>query len=204
MRTLPLVPLTVVPAAAVGIGGPLLDASAGPWARALGAVLVAGWCYAAIPFCLGMTSASKVKAAVVGTAALLITVVFYYSTKAAQGDFRTVDLSETSGREFFSWGEFANMTLYWCLGGLILGPPLGLAGRTARRGAIRLPFQLLVPVVALAETMMRLHVEASTVSSPVVWAWESVRATSIALIVLLIGVAAWEKAQSSFPAQRDG
>ncbi|MFF7141070.1 DUF6518 family protein [Streptomyces nodosus] len=199
MRTLPLVSLTVVPAAAVGIGGPLLDASAGPWASALGAALVAGWCYAAIPFCLGMASTSKVKAAVVGTTALLITVVLYYSTKAAQGDFRTVDLSDTSGREFFSWGEFASMTLYWCLAGLILGPPFGLAGRMARQGAIRLPFQLLVPVIALAETMMRLHVEASTASSPVVWAWESVRATSIALIVLLIGVAAWEKAQSSFP-----
>ncbi|MBB4793438.1 hypothetical protein [Streptomyces nodosus] len=199
MRTLPLVSLTVVSAAAVGIGGPLLDASAGPWARALGAALVAGWCYAAIPFCLGMAGTSKVKAAVVGTTALLITVVLYYSTKAAQGDFRTVDLSETSGREFFSWGQFAGMTLYWCLAGLILGPPLGLAGRMARQGAIRLPFQLLVPVITLAETMMRLQVEASMASSPVVWAWESVRATSIALIVLLIGVAAWKKAQSSFP-----
>ncbi|MFJ6563519.1 hypothetical protein ACIQMV_27370 [Streptomyces sp. NPDC091412] len=204
MRTLPLVSLAIATGAAVGMGGPLLDASASPWASALGAVLVAGWCYAAIPFCLGMASASKLKAATVGTAALLITVVSYYSIKAAQGDFRTVDLSETSGREFFSWGEFASMTLYWCLAALILGPLLSVAGWLARQGTIRLPFQLLVPVITLAETMMRLQVEASRASSPAVWAWESVRATSIALIVLLIGVAAWKKHNRRSPAQLDG
>ncbi|MFF9125861.1 hypothetical protein ACF09J_21565 [Streptomyces sp. NPDC014889] len=135
MRTLPLVSLAIVTGAAVGIGGPLLDASASPLASALGAVLVAGWCYAAVTFCLGMAGTSKLKAATVGTAALLITVVSYYSIKAAQGDFRTVDLSETSGREFFSWGEFASMTLYWCLAALILGPLLSVAGWTARQGA---------------------------------------------------------------------
>ncbi|MFJ2566700.1 MULTISPECIES: DUF6518 family protein [unclassified Streptomyces] len=200
MRTLPLVSLAIVTGAAVGIGGPLLDASASPSASALGAVLVAGWCYAAISFCLGMASTSRLKAATVGTATLLIAVVSYYSLKAAQGDFRTVDLSETSGREFFSWGEFASMTLYWCVVGLILGPLLSVAGWMARQGTIRLPFQLLVPVIALAETMMRLQVEASRASSPAVWAWESVRATSIALIVLLIGVAAWKKHNRRSPA----
>ncbi|MFH9981219.1 DUF6518 family protein [Streptomyces sp. NPDC017179] len=204
MRTLPLVSLAIVAGAAVGIGGPLLDASASPLASALGAALVAGWCYAAIPFCLGMASTSKLRAATVGTAALLVTVVSYYSFKAAQGDFRTVDLSETSGREFFSWGEFASMTLYWCLAALVLGPLLSVAGWMARRGTIRLPFQLLVPVITLAETMMRLQVEADGGSSPAVWAWESVRATSIALIVLLIGVAARKKRNRRSPAQLDG
>ncbi|WP_372505538.1 DUF6518 family protein [Streptomyces macrolidinus] len=200
MRTLPLVSLAIVTGAAVGIGGPLLDASASPSASALGAVLVAGWCYAAIPFCLGMASTSKLKAATVGTTALLITVVSYYSIKAAKGDFRTVDLSETSGREFFSWGEFASTTLFWCLAAIILGPLLGVAGWMARQGVIRLPFQLCVPIITLAETIMRLQVEASRASSPAVWVWESVCATSIALIVLLIGVAAWKKRDRRSPA----
>ncbi|WP_160161943.1 hypothetical protein [Streptomyces sp. F-3] len=204
MRTLQLVSLAIATCAAVGIGGPLLDASASPLASSLGAVLVAGWCYAAIPFHLGMASTSKLKAATVGTAALLITVVSYYSFKATQGDFRTVDFSETSGREFFSWGQFASMTLYWCLAALILGPLLSVAGWMARQGAIRLPFQLLIPVITLSETTMRLQAEASRASSPAVWAWESARATSIALIVLLIGVAAWKKHNRRSPAQPDG
>ncbi|MFJ9584504.1 hypothetical protein [Streptomyces acidicola] len=204
MRTLSFVSLTIVTAAAVGVGGPLLDASASPLARALGAALVAGWCYAAIPFCLGMAGTSKLKAVTGGTVALLITVISYYSFKATQGDFQTVDLSETSGRVFFSWSQFASMTLYWCVAALVLGPLLSVAGWMARQGAIRLPFQLLVPVIALAETMMRLQVEASGASSPVVTAWECVRATSMALIVLLIGVAAWKKHNRRPPANIEG
>ncbi|MGW3462787.1 DUF6518 family protein [Streptomyces olivaceoviridis] len=193
MRTLSIVSLGVVTGAAVGVGGPLLDASASPLARVLGAVLVAGWCYAAVPFCLGMAGASKWKAVTSGTISMLIAVISYYSLKAAQGDFRTVDLSETSGREFFSWGEFASTTLYWCIAALVLGPLLSVAGWMARHGVIRLPFQLLVPVVALAETMMRLQAEASRASSPAVTAWECVFVISIILIILLVCVAVWKK-----------
>ncbi|WP_266707746.1 DUF6518 family protein [Streptomyces sp. NBC_00102] len=186
-----LMPLSIVTGAVTGTGGPLLDASTRT--GVLGAVLVAGWCYASIPFCLGMAGASRWKAVISGTTALIVAVISYYSLKAVQGDFRTVDFSDTSGREFFSWSGFASMTLYWCVAALVLGPPLGVAGWMARHGAIRLPFRLVIPVIALAETAMRLRVEASTASSPAVMAWELVRATALALIVLLVGVAVWKR-----------
>ncbi|MGW2279946.1 DUF6518 family protein [Streptomyces sp. NPDC001770] len=186
-----LVPLAIVTGVATGACGPLLDTSSGT--GVLGAVFVAGWCYAAVPFCLGTAGASRWKSAVGGTVALVIAVLSYYSLKAVQGDFRTVDLSDTSGREFFSWSGFASMTLFWCVAALVLGPPLGVAGWMARHGAIRLPYRLVIPVIALAETAMRLQAEASRASSQAVMAWEMIRATALVLIVLLVVVAGWTR-----------
>ncbi|MGW3510488.1 DUF6518 family protein [Streptomyces sp. NPDC000994] len=195
----------VIAGAVVGAGGPLLDATGGGFAYALAAILSAGWCYAALAFCAGMVDTTKLRAAVGGAVSLTVAVLAYYSTKATQGDFVAGDLTDTAGQTtYFSWGEFASMTSLWGVVALVLGPLLGLAGWMARRGRVCLPLQLLIPVIALAEMTMRLHVEAPSSSSLVVTAWEVVRAAAVVLIGVLLAYAAWTKRRSQPRAQVRG
>lgn len=205
MRLLSVISSAVIAGAVVGAGGPLLDATGGDFAYALAAILSAGWCYTALAFCVGIADTTKLRAAVGGAVSLTVAVLAYYSTKATQGDFVAADLTDTAGQTtYFSWGEFASMTSLWGVVALVLGPLLGLAGWMARRGRVCLPFQLLIPVIALAEMTMRLHVEASSSSSSVVTAWEVVRAAAVVLIGVLLAYAAWTKWRSQPRAQVRG
>lgn len=205
LRLLPLASLAVLAGALVGAGGPLLDSVDAGFAHALAAILSAGWCYAALALCAGLAGSTKQRAASAGGISLLAAVLAYYITKACQGDFRAVDFADKTGQTtYFSWDGFASMTAVWGVVALITGPVFGLSGWMAFRSRVRLPFQLLIPAIALSETTMRLRVEASTSSSPVVTAWEIVRNSTVLLIVVLLAYAAWAAWRSRSNTQNNG
>ncbi|MGK5631308.1 DUF6518 family protein [Streptomyces sp. URMC 123] len=169
---------------AVGISGPVLESMNGQVSHAASVTLVAGWIYALLAFISGLLTGTRMRAAIMGFISLVVTVFAYYSTKAAKGDFRSVDFSDPDTTTF-AWGSFLSMLLVWCFFALILGPLCGLSGHLARTGPYRLPFQLLIPAVAIGETSMRLSVEAGRQEALVGTTWSVTRFLAVAVILTL-------------------
>ena len=84
------------------------------------------------------------------------------------------------------------MTVEWCFFGCLLGPILGVAGMLSRTGRCRLPFQLLVPLVAALETAMRLHDEAPMQTWSVVTTWNVTLAVAAATMLFLVSYAIYK------------
>ncbi|MFC9294988.1 hypothetical protein ACFTWH_16890 [Streptomyces sp. NPDC057011] len=84
--------------------------------------LVAGWMYALIAFGVGWASRSKREAALTALATLVVAVVAYYGTKAAQGGFRVPDFDDPANADgFFAWNEFLSVIVVWCAFAVLLG-----------------------------------------------------------------------------------
>ncbi|MGW6356608.1 DUF6518 family protein [Streptomyces sp. NPDC055092] len=201
MRSLPLsitIAVVVGVGVIVGVGGPLFLSTGGEASLVASVVLSAGWSYAALAFGVGMLEAtSKARAAVLGTVSLIVAVLAYYLVKAWQGDYETADLSDTTGQTTtFAFGEFLSATVVWWVVASITGPILGLSGHLARKSRFRVVFQVVVPVVAIAEMSMRIQSEASRQDSIVVTTWGVIRGMAIVAVVSLVGYAlfdAWRR-----------
>ncbi len=196
MRRSPLLPLTSAAAAGVVVGasGPLLLGKGGPVGEVAHLTLSAGWSWAALSFFAGMAGKSKAQSAALGVIPLIFAVVAYYLTKASQGDFLQADLSDHTGRTMHTaWGDFLSMTAVWCFFACILGPALGIAGHLSRNGPYRLPFRLLVPLVAIVETSMRLGNEAPLQGGFVAATWSVTRVLMVVAVIALVGEAAFSK-----------
>lgn len=158
---------TITPSLAVGLAvgtsGPLLQSMGDPVSHVASIDLVAGWMYALIAFGVGWVARSKGGAALAALATLVVAVVAYYGTKAAQGGFRVPDFDDPANADgFFAWNEFLSVIVVWCVFAVLLGPLCGLAGHLSRAGSgtfrplLRLPCRLLVPAVLVFETTLRL------------------------------------------------
>ncbi|MFI0779674.1 DUF6518 family protein [Streptomyces sp. NPDC021212] len=177
-----------VAGAIVGICGPLFISTGGQPGHVVHVVLSAGWSWAALAFCVGMSSRSKRLSAGAGVISLVVAVLAYYLTKAGQGEFLSADLSDPTGRTtYFSWGDFLSGTVLWCFFACLLGPILGVSGNISINGPWRLPSRLLVPLVAIAETSMRLTDEASRQAPIVSTTWSVIRVVAVIAILVLVG-----------------
>ncbi|GAB3119584.1 hypothetical protein GCM10027160_33900 [Streptomyces calidiresistens] len=176
---------------ALGVLGPLLvgpGGSPGHLAHVAHLTLSAGWAWAALAFGVGFVRASKAESAALATASLGVAVLAYYLTKAAQGEFRVVDLHHPLGdAASFSPASFLANVLPWVVGACLLGPLLGLAGNLARlRGFGGLPFRLVIPVLVLVETTERLRVETPLQDGVVGATWSITRLLAVVVIVGLV------------------
>ncbi|MFK0256756.1 hypothetical protein [Streptomyces sp. NPDC090445] len=186
--------LPVVVALAVGMSGPLLQAAGGPAGHVVGVALVSGWMYALIAFGTGLVARSRAGAALTAWGALVVTVIAYYATKAAQGDFRVPDFDDPANRaEVFGWNEFLSVIAVWCVFATLLGPLCGLAGHLSRAGSgprrplLRLPFRLVIPAVVVVETTVRLaHETGGPDGSVVGTVWTVTRLLALAAALLLV------------------
>ncbi|MFD5494191.1 DUF6518 family protein [Streptomyces sp. NPDC127091] len=181
----------------VGVLGPLLIDVTHPVGHAVHLVLSAGWSWAALAFCVGLTRKPRGEAVLLATASLVTAVIAYYLTKLGQGTYLTVDLDDPTGAApYVLWSAFASKTLLWCGVACVTGPVLGLAGNLARNPGPRgLPFRMLVPLLAVVEMSERLGVEAP-LQDPVVGAtWTVVRMAAITALVALAGraVMTWRR-----------
>ncbi|MEV7602839.1 hypothetical protein AB0O91_36260 [Kitasatospora sp. NPDC089797] len=190
--------LSLASGLAVGVFGPLLEASGNPVGHVASVVLVAGWMYALLAFGVGWAARSKVGAALRAWVVLVVAVVSYYVTKAVLGDFRVPDFNDPAdGAVVFGWNEFLSMIGVWCVFAAVLGPLCGLAGYLSRTGSgslrplLRLPPRLLVPALVIVETTMRLAYESDTgPDAPVVCAvWTVTRALAAAVALVVAGTA---------------
>ncbi|MFF1714748.1 DUF6518 family protein [Streptomyces sp. NPDC058268] len=173
--------------AAIGALGPLLGA-AGSVGHAAHLTLDAGWSWAALAFCVGLARKSRTESAVMAAVSLVAAVLSYYLTKMGQGEFLTANLNDLSGGTTQTdWQGFLSKTLFWCVAACVLGPPLGLAGNLARGDALqRLPFRVVVPVVAIVETSRRIQVEAPLQETSGT-TWSVIRLLAVATVAILIG-----------------
>ncbi|WP_330265635.1 DUF6518 family protein [Streptomyces griseorubiginosus] len=185
---------TVLPVAAalaagvaLGVAAPLLGTIEAPVIHSVHLVLSAGWSWAALAFCVGAGFRSRVRSAVVAGSALTTAVVAYYVTKLAQGDYREwVNLDDPSQGTHIYWAGFLSKTLFWGAAAVVLGLLLGLAGNLGRNSGLRgLAFRMLIPLTAIAETSMRLTVEAPLQSGTAGTTWNVTRLVAIGVIVLL-------------------
>ncbi|MET7507096.1 hypothetical protein [Streptomyces albidoflavus] len=180
----------VAAAVLLGVSGPLLMTAQAWPVQAAHLVLSAGWSWAALAFGVGTRARSLAGSAALGTYALVIAVFAYYLVKAAQGKFATMDMSDPAGpaaSTYFSWNGFLSVTLLWSVAACLLGPLLGMAGYAARHGPCRMPYLWVVPVVAAAETTLRLGAEAAGAEPVAVATWTTVRV--LAFLALLAATA---------------
>ncbi|MEV5487610.1 DUF6518 family protein [Streptomyces bobili] len=172
---------------ALGVSAPLLGAIELPAVNSLHLVLSAGWVWAALAFCVGFAFRSRIRSAVVAGASLTAAVVAYYVTKLIQGEYREwVNLDDPSQGTHIYWTGFLSKTLFWGAAAVALGLLLGLAGNLGRNAGPRgLSFRLLIPLIAIAETSMRLSVEASSQGSVASTTWNVTRLVAVAVIAIL-------------------
>nr|WP_272919791.1 DUF6518 family protein [Streptomyces sp. SID5468] len=175
--------------AVLGVLGPLLNIAGGPTGHVASLVLSAGWAWAALAFCVGLTRRSKMESAILAPASLIIAVIAYYATKITQGDYLAYDHADPSGKTtYIDWADALSKAAVWCLVACILGSLLGLAGNLARRHGIRgLPFRVLVPLVAIVDTSMRLRFDAPLQGAIPTTTWNVIRFAAVAVIVILAG-----------------
>lgn len=180
---------TLAAGAALGFIAPTLEASGASGFRIAHLVLAAGWSWAALAFCVGLSHKSRFKSASLAPASLISGVVAYYVTKLEQGKFlEAVNLGDPSQGTQVYWAGFASKTVGWCVAAAFLGFFLGLAGNLARKQGFRsLPFQVLIPLVAIVETTMRLRAEASLQGELASTVWSITRLGAVAVIVALVG-----------------
>ncbi|QOV37509.1 hypothetical protein IM697_03475 [Streptomyces ferrugineus] len=174
---------------ALGVLAALLGTVEVPVINSLHLVLAAGWTWAALAFCVGFACRSRVRSAVVAPAALAVGVVAYYVTKLVQGEYREwVNLDDPSQGTHIYWAGFLSKTLFWGVAAVVLGLLLGLAGNLGRSAGLRgLGFRVLIPLIAIAETSMRLNAEASSQGAVASTTWSVTRLVAVAAIVVLAG-----------------
>ncbi|MGW3728302.1 DUF6518 family protein [Streptomyces sp. NPDC000851] len=86
------------------------------------------------------------------------------------------------------WAGFLSKTLFWGAAAVVLGLLLGLAGNLGRNAGLRaLAFRALIPLIAIAETSIRLHAEASSQGEVASTTWNVTRLVAVAVIVVLAG-----------------
>ncbi|WP_369171065.1 hypothetical protein AB5J49_25835 [Streptomyces sp. R28] len=121
--------------------------------------------------------------------------VAYYVTKLVQGEYREwVNLDDPSQGTHIYWDGFLSKTLFWGAAAVVLGLLLGLAGNLGRNTGLRgLAFRTLIPLIALAETSMRLNTEASSQGAVASTTWNVTRLVAVVIIVVLAGQAVWAK-----------
>jgi hypothetical protein len=172
---------------ALGVSAPLLGAIEFPVINSLHLVLSAGWVWAALAYCVGFSLRSRIRSAIVAGSALTAAVVAYYVTKLIQGEYREwVNLDDPSQGTHIYWAGFLSKTLFWGAAAVALGLLLGLAGNLGRNAGRRgLAFRVLIPLVAIAETSMRLSFEASSQGSVASMTWNVTRLVAAAVIFVL-------------------
>ncbi|MER6068929.1 hypothetical protein ABT187_08735 [Streptomyces sp. NPDC001817] len=181
-------------AAAVGVLGPLFEEMNGQAGQIISVTLSAGWAYAAVAYFAGMVCTTKRGATALGVVSLWVSVVAYYVTKAAQGDYQRADLSDTSGKtEYFAWGELLQMIGLWCVVACLLGAVCAVAGNFSRTGPYRFPSQLLLPLVIVAETTLRLAYPAPLQDQLAVTTWQVTRVAAIVAVVALAVMTVWRR-----------
>ncbi|MFJ4980455.1 DUF6518 family protein [Streptomyces coeruleorubidus] len=174
--------------AALGIFVPLLETADAPAGNVANLVLAAGWAWAALAFCMGLSRNSRLESITSASASLISAVIAYYATKLAQGEFLTADLNAPSQGTQVHWYSFLSKAVFWCVAASILGPILGLAGNLARnRGILGYTCRMLVPLVAIAETSERLRVEASLQGAVAGTTWTAILLIAVAVFGVLVG-----------------
>ncbi|WP_157876069.1 hypothetical protein [Peterkaempfera griseoplana] len=185
-----MAPAAVMAAGALlGIVAPLLSAAPGLPAHVASLVLSAGWAWAALAFAVGLTQTSRVASAVLACASLVVAVIAYYVTKAASGDFRTLDpRNPVLGAVHTDWGTVVSKSLVWCVIAVVLGSLLGLAGNLAQGGGLPgLLLRLVVPVIAVVDTSQRLRFDAPLQGGVSATTWAVVRCAAVVTALVLIG-----------------
>ena len=130
--------------AAIGLGSAaaVVDSLSGgnnKW-RALDLVLNAAWLWAGVGVLAGRVQRHKTAAALMATAALLLTVLAYWVVSALRFGAPLVLTSHTR---------------YWLFVAIVAGPPLGLAGFWMRcRDIPGLVAQLLIPAAVVVEWLV--------------------------------------------------
>ncbi|WP_161356400.1 hypothetical protein [Streptomyces sp. SID3343] len=176
----------VVTGTIVGILGPSLVSSGGQAGHVVHIVLSVGWSWAALAFSVGMLGTSKMQSAGAAVVSLVVAVLAYYLTKANQGHFEKLDISDHTGQTtYFAWGDFWSLTVTWWVFACLLGPILGWAGNASVHGPYRLAARLLVPFVAVVESSMRLSSEAPLQGSLVATTWSVTGAVAATAILVL-------------------
>ncbi|MFF4653580.1 DUF6518 family protein [Streptomyces sp. NPDC001380] len=175
--------------ALLGILAPLLSATPGPPAHVASLVLSAGWAWAALAFAVGLTQTSRVASALLACAALVVAVIAYYVTKAACGDFQTLDpRNPVLGAVHTDWSAVVSKSLVWSVIAVVLGSLLGLAGNLAREGGLLgLLLRLVVPVIAVVDTSQRLRFDAPLQGHVAAATWTVVRCAAVVTALVLIG-----------------
>ncbi|GAQ67592.1 hypothetical protein SsS58_08048 [Streptomyces scabiei] len=184
-----LAPLTALTAGAVlGVLGPLLESAGSPMGHVAHLVLSAGWTWAALAFCVGLTGRSRTGSAVLAPACLSVGVITYYAAKLQRGEFREfVALDDPSQGTHIYWAGFASKIIFWCLAAVALGAPLGLAGSAARESEYRsLVFRILIPLVAVVEMVMRLRTEAPLQGRVAYATWSVTLLAAVSVIAALV------------------
>ncbi|SMF58469.1 hypothetical protein [Streptomyces sp. Amel2xC10] len=173
----------------LGVLAPLLEAADASALHVAHLVLAAGWSWAALAFVVGTSCESRVKSAVLAPASLAAGVIAYYVTKLERGGFlEWVNVDDPSQGTQIYWAGFLSKTLFWSVVAIVLGTFLGLAGNLARNRGIRgLPFQVVIPLVAIAETSMRLRTEASLQGELAGETWNATRFVAVASVIILVG-----------------
>lgn len=139
-------------------------------------LLNAGATWAALAFLCGYLARRTGWAMVAGAVGLISAVVSYYAFGSVFGDRIGVDV-----------GNLLGALRYWLVGGLIVGPLLGLAGALARRpGALGFVAALTVPVGTLAELFLVRRL------GPQVFAEDAIYGTGVSILAIagVVGIAA--------------
>ncbi|MDX3308876.1 hypothetical protein P1S61_07125 [Streptomyces sp. ME08-AFT2] len=115
--------------------------------------------------------------------------IAYYATKLERGEFlEAVNLEDPSQGVQVYWAGFMSKTVFWCVAAVVLGLILGLVGNLARDQGLRgLPFQVVIPLIAIVETTMRLRAEASLQGEIASTTWSITRFVAVASIIALVG-----------------
>ncbi|MET9040891.1 hypothetical protein [Streptomyces mirabilis] len=115
--------------------------------------------------------------------------IAYYVIKLGRGEFaEAVNLEDPSQGTQVAWASFMSKTVVWGIAAIVLGLTLGLAGNLARNQGFRgLPFQVVIPFVAIVETTMRLRVEASRQGDIASATWGVTLFAAVAAVVFLVG-----------------
>jgi hypothetical protein len=174
---------------AFGVLAPVLEATGFSSIHVAHLVLAAGWSWAALAFCVGLARKSRVESGILAPASLVAAVVAYYVTKLERGEFlEAVNLGDPSQGTQVHWDGFVSKIVAWCIATVVLGLILGLAGNLAQSQGLRgLPFQVLIPLIAIVETSMRLRAEASLQGELASTTWSVTRLAAVAVIIALIG-----------------
>ena len=124
-------------------------------------VLGVGWSWAALAFGAGALTARRGYGAVAGVVALVSAVGCYYATDLARGVYRYVDESDpTLTRTWTDWAGLRADLTYWWVVALVAGCLLGMLGTGARRrGFVGLLCRLVVPIIAIVDTLSLLRLE---------------------------------------------
>lgn len=188
-RSFIVAPVAALLAGAVfGVLAPLLETSGSPALHAAHLVLAAGWSWAALAFGIGLACKSRIKSSILAPVALTAGVIAYYAIKVGRGEFtEAVNLDDPSQGTQVAWASFMSKTAFWGIAAVVLGLALGLAGNLARKQGFRgLPFQVLIPLVAIVETTMRLRVEASEQGGVASATWGVTLFVAVAGVVVLV------------------